>query len=469
MDVHLSHLKKIVGDKNVVTDAPALKPFITEYSGRFEGKGLAAVLPGNTKEVSEVVKYCASAKIALVPQGGNTGLVGGSVPYDDKAIVLSLSRMNKIRALNADNFSMTVDAGCVLQTIQAAANEAGLYFPLSLGAEGSCQIGGNIATNAGGILTIRYGNTRDLVLGLEVVLPDGEIWDGLRALRKDNTGYNIKHLFIGSEGTLGIITGAVLKLFPDPGVRETFVASTDDLDKVVALLGELRAVFGENIQAYELLSKSSIECAVSFNPQCRAPMALSAPWYILSEITGGKKNDALRAQVEDALAKAMDKKLITDATLSQNEAQRKNFWTLRESLSGGAQAQPGGCIKHDVSVPIFKIPDFVRDANVAAEKLLPGSNPVIFGHAGDGNLHYDLTHPDKNMKPTVLAKWDEVLRAIHDVAQKYDGSIAAEHGIGTFKVTELAQRKAVVEMDVMRKIKAMLDPEGLFNPGAVLK
>ncbi len=469
MNTILSDLRNMVGDKNVVTETASLKPFLTEYTGRFEGKGLAAVTPVSTAHVSDVVKYCAAHKIALVPQGGNTGLVGGSVPYDNGMIVLSLARMNKIRSMDQANFSITVDAGCVLQTIQTAARDQGLYFPLSLGAEGSCQIGGNIATNAGGILTIRYGNTRDLVLGLEVVLPNGEIWNGLRALRKDNTGYNLKHLFIGSEGTLGIVTGAVLKLFPDPGVRETFVAALPDVESAVALLGDLRAAFGENIQAFELMSKSSIECAIAFNPQCRTPIDLSSPWYILSEVTGGKKNDGLQAQVEDVLASAIDKKRITDATIAQSDAQRQHFWTLRESLSGGAQAQKGGCIKHDVAVPIFKLSDFVRDANKVAAKLVPGSTPVIFGHAGDGNLHYDLTHHDANMKATMLEKWDDVLHAVHSVVEAYDGSIAAEHGIGTFKVAELAHIKQPTELNLMRGIKNLLDPDNLFNPGVVLK
>lgn len=469
MSAFLSSLQKIVGEKNVVTDVHTLQPFITEYSGRYKGQALAAVMPATTEEVSAIVKLCAAEKVSIVPQGGNTGLVGGSVPYDTHAIVLSLKRMNKIRAFDAQNFSMTVEAGCVLQTIQQTAKEENLYFPLSLGAEGSCQIGGNIATNAGGILTIRYGNMRDLVLGLEVVLPNGDIWHGLRSLRKDNTGYNLKHLFIGAEGTLGIITAAVLKLFPDPGVRETFVAAMDDLENVTSILGSLRNVFGENVQAYELLSRSSIEAAIRFNPQCRAPLELKAPWYILSEITGGSATTNLRAQVEDVLAALMEQNLIADATIAQNETHRREFWTLRESLSGGAQAQPGGCIKHDIAVPIFKIPTFVKQANMATEKLIPGSNPVIFGHAGDGNLHYDLTHDDAAMKPTMLAKWDEVLHAVHDVTQGLDGSIAAEHGIGTFKVNELAQRKEAVELDLMRKIKNVLDPDRLMNPGVVLK
>lgn len=465
----LSALRAVVGDRYVITDADTLQPFIKEYSGRYQGQALAAVRPATTQEVSDVVKLCAARKIAIVPQGGNTGLVGGSVPYDAQAIVLNLGRMNAIRSIDAANFSMTVEAGCVLQTIQQAAREEGLYFPLSLGAEGSCQIGGNIATNAGGILTIRYGNTRDLVLGLEVVLPNGEIWNGLRSLRKDNTGYNLKHLFVGSEGTLGIITAAVLKLFPDPGMREIFVAAVDDVDHVLEILGLLRRNFGENVQAFELMSRSSIECAVRFNPQCRAPLALNAPWYVLSEVTGGIGNAGLRAQVEDVLAEAFEKKWISDATLAQNEQQSRQFWTLRESLSGGAQAQPGGCIKHDVSVPIFKIPAFVKAANDAAERLVPGSNPVIFGHAGDGNLHYDLTHDDAAMKPQMMERWDEVLHAIHDIAQSFDGSIAAEHGIGTFKTAEMAARKAPVEMRMMRAIKNAFDPDGLFNPGVVLK
>lgn len=466
MTAFLDQLRSIVGAAHVVTDADALQPFVKEYSGRYQGKALAAAKPATTEEVSQIVKLCAAQKIALVPQGGNTGLVGGSTPYDDKTLIVNLSRLNKIRKIDPENFSITVEAGCILQNVQQASREAGRYFPLSLGAEGSCQIGGNIAANAGGILTIRYGNTRDLVLGLEVVLPNGEIWHGLRSLRKDNTGYNLKHLFIGSEGTLGIITAATLKLYPDPGNRETFFMAMPQLENVVPILSLLRARFGENIQAYELIARESMQAAVDFNPQCRKPLQSAAPWFILSEVTG---HSALREAVENALAELFDKNLITDATFAHNEAQRKEFWTLRESLSGGAQARKGGCIKHDISVPIAKIPEFVLKANEAVRKLIPDAIPIVFGHAGDGNLHYDVTHEDASFKQQFQARWDDVLHAVHDVVQIYDGSIAAEHGVGAFKVAELEARKEKTEMDLMRAVKRALDPQGIMNPGVVFK
>lgn len=460
-------LKKIVGDAHVMTAADDVAPYFKEYSGRYTGNGLAVVRPANTQQVAEVVRCCAAHGVPIVPQGGNTGLVGGSVPYDGKAIVISLSRMNAIRSIDADNFSMVVEAGCVLEKLQQAASDVQRYFPLALAAQGSCTIGGNIATNAGGILTIRYGNTRDLVLGLEVVLPNGDIWDGLRSLRKDNTGYNLKHLFIGSEGTLGIITAAVLKLYPDPGQRQTVFVSTDTLENVIALLSHLRGTFGENIQAFELITKHSAECAIAHNPQCVAPMAMDAPYYVLVEIAGGKNNDNFAAAVEDALAGAFEKNILNDALIAQNEQQRRVFWVVRESASDGAQAI--GSIKHDISVPVSKIPEFVREANMALERLIPGIRAALFGHAGDGNLHFDMTPPIGMDEHEFQSRWSEVNHVMHDVVQKYNGSIAAEHGIGTFKPKELAQRKSPVEMDMMRKLKRAIDPQNIMNPGKVLE
>jgi FAD/FMN-containing dehydrogenase len=468
MNEFISQLKKIVGDVYVLTDANDTQPYYKEYGGWMQGSGLAVVRPSDTQQVSDIVKLCAVNNIPIVPQGGNTGLVGGSVPYDGKAIVLSLSRMNKIRQFNPDDFTMVVEAGCILEQIQNTAHDKNRYFPLSLGAQGSCQIGGNIATNAGGILTIRYGNCRDLVLGLEVVLPNGEIWDGMRSLRKDNTGYNLKHLFIGSEGTLGIITAAVLKVFSDPGLRETFFVATESLENVVALLPVLRDVFGENLLAYEMISREAMDCALEYNKASIEPLAVRAPWNLLIEISGGKNGESLRGQIEDVLASGFQKHLLNDATIAQNAEQARSFWMIRESISDAVQAKPGKSIKHDISVPIAAMPDFVRDAVAASRDIIPGVIAAIFGHAGDGNLHFDLVNGDELSVDDYRAKWKQVNKAVHDVVQKYNGSFAAEHGVGVFKVNELAARKSTIEMDLMRAVKQTIDPQNIMNPGKVL-
>ncbi|MDB5478030.1 MAG: putative glycolate oxidase subunit GlcD [Alphaproteobacteria bacterium] len=469
MSDFLTSLAAIVGAPYVLTSPEATLPFFRDYGGRFQGRGLAVAKPASTEEVAAIVRLCNAFQIAVVPQGGNTGLVGGSVPYQDNAIVLSLSRLNKFRSIDADNFTMTVEAGCILEQIQQAARDAGRYFPLALGAQGSCQIGGNIATNAGGILTIRYGNCRDLVLGLEVVLPSGEIWNGLRSLRKDNTGYNLKHLFIGSEGTLGIVTAAVLKLFPDPGLRETFFVATESLENVVAFLPVLRDAFGENLLAYEVLSRCALDCALEYNKSGIEPLATRTDWTLLIEICGSSESGALRQQVEDVLALGFEKELLSDATIAQNEEQARQFWTIRESVSDAVQARPGRSIKHDIAVPIAAMPGFVRDAVAAARLILPNVEAAIFGHAGDGNLHFDLVKGEAMPVEEYLSQWKQVNHAVHDVVQNYNGSIAAEHGIGFSKVGEMAQRKSPVEMELMRKIKAALDPDHLMNPGKVLQ
>jgi len=463
----ISRFKKIVGDAHVLTNPADTENYFREYSGRYQGQGLAVLRPASTQEVSDLVKLCAANNIAIVPQGGNTCLVGGSVPYQANAVVINLGRMNKIRDINPQNFSMTVDAGCLLQHLQGVAKEHDRYLPLQLGAQGSCMIGGNIAANAGGILTLRYGNTRDLVLGLEVVLPNGEIWDGLRSLRKDNMGYNLKHLFIGCEGTLGIITGAVLKLTADPGHSETFFAAAKWLEDIVTIFSEIRGMFGENVQAYEVMSQDCVDVVLRYAPKCSAPLEGKSPWYLLVEVTGSA--DHLRAQVEDFLAAMFEKNLLQDATIAQNEAQRKQFWLLREEASPGARYYPGGSIKHDVSVPIAAMPDFVREANDAVAKLVPQPKMAIFGHAGDGNLHYDLCQDAGWSQEKFLGMWDEISHVVHDIGLKYGGSMAAEHGVGVFKVEELEQRKSPVEMELMHKIKQALDPQNIMNPGKVLK
>lgn len=464
-DPFLTELRMIVGASFVLTDAQETAPYITEYRGRFIGTTRAVVLPADTGEVSAVVALCARYKIAITPQGGNTGLVGGSIAYDPDTITLNLSRMNAIRHIDPENFSITAEAGCVLQTVQHHAIAHDRFFPLSLASEGSCRMGGVIASNAGGILTMRYGNTRDLVLGLEVVLPDGSIWNGLRSLRKDNTGYDLKQLFIGSEGTLGIITAATLKIFADPGPRDTFFAATCDVRHAVTLLSQLRAQFGDALMAFELIARRGVEFACMYNPQCTDPLTTKAPWYILGEVAGF--SDGRRTDIENALAAAMESGLIGDATLAQNEQQRSMFWTLRESISD-AQRYVGGSIKHDISVPITAIADFIDEACTCVMGMISDARPVVFGHLGDGNLHFNISQPEDMQRDAFMAQWDNMTHAMHDIVMRYNGSFSAEHGIGTFKAGELQARRDLIEIRMMRAIKSAIDPDNRMNPGKIL-
>lgn len=462
MSAFLSELEKIVGANHIIT-GDAATPHYRDYRGRLSGAGLCVVRPENTDAVARVVKLCAQHNITITPQGGNTGLVGGSIPYDaDRAIVLSTARLNKIYNVDAANFTMAVGAGCILTTVQRAADDADRYFPLSLGSEGSCQIGGNIAANAGGILTLRYGNTRDLVLGLEVVLPDGSVWDGLRALRKDNAGYDLKHMFIGSEGTLGIITAAVVKIFPKPKMRETFFVGLNSPADALALLARTRAAFADTIQAFELVPRVAIELANTHGPHCVDPLGVKAPWHILAEVTGVGR-DALMAFLDNVMSDG----IIVDATIAQNEKQRADLWFMREAIVE-AQRNAGASIKHDISVPVSSIPDFIARADACVRALVPGVRPMIFGHVGDGNLHFNLTQPVGMDRAAYMARWDDVNCAVHDIVTQCRGSIAAEHGVGTFKASELAARKSPVELALMKTLKAALDPHNRMNPGKIL-
>jgi FAD/FMN-containing dehydrogenase len=454
-------LKQAIGAQFVITDPVELEPYFKEYRGRYQGTGMAVVKPGTTQEVSAIVKLCAAHKISIVPQGGNTSLVGGSIPYQNTSIVINTSRLNKIRNIDADNFTMTVDAGCILATIQQKAADANRFFPLSLGAEGSCQIGGNISSNAGGIYTIRYGNCRDLVLGIEAVLPNGDIWNGLRSLRKDNTGYDLKHLFIGAEGSLGIITGAVLKLFPIPATRETFLVAVNGPEQALELLSRTRAVLGDSITAFELIARPCVELALEVGPKCIDPLEQKTDWMVLAELSAGQE------RVETFLGTMLEENVILDATIAANEQQRSELWFLREAIVE-AQRHAGGSIKHDISVPVSKIPEFIHEATAFVHTMIEGVRPVIFGHMGDGNLHFNLTQPRDADRETYLERWDEITHAVHDIVQKYNGSFSAEHGVGVFKAGELAQRKSSVEMALMRQIKHALDPHNLMNPGKVL-
>ena len=464
----LDRIRGIVGPRGWTTDPNEMEPFLVEERGLYKGRARMVVRPATTDEVAEVVKVCAEAEIAIVPQGGNTGLVGGGIPFErGDEIVLSLGRMNRVRAIDPLNYTMTVEAGCILAAAQKAAADAGRLFPLSLGAEGTCQIGGNLSTNAGGVGVLRYGMARDLVLGLEVVLPDGRIWDGLRGLRKDNTGYDLKQLFIGAEGTLGIITAVVLKLFPKPASVETAFIAVPDPAAALELLARMRAGTGDSVTAFELISRRPLEMVLRHIPGTSDPLADAHPWYVLMEASSGDSGGGLRSALENVLAAAAEADLVRDAVIAASGEQAKALWRLRETITE-AQKPEGGSIKHDVSVPVSKVPEFIERANAACEAALPGIRVVAFGHAGDGNIHYNLSQPVGADRAEFLARWSEFNRIVHDIVADLGGSISAEHGIGRLKREELRHYKPAVAIDLMRILKQALDPKGIMNPGKVI-
>jgi FAD/FMN-containing dehydrogenase len=455
----LERLKTLVGPAGFSTDPDELAPHLTEWRNRFVGKTPLLLQPATTAEVAAIVRVCAEAEVGIVAQGGNTGLVGGQIPRPEGCdLLLSMSRMNKIRSVDAVDNTMVVEAGCTLGVAQGAAANVDRLLPLSLAAEGTSQVGGNLSTNAGGIHVLRYGNARDAVLGLEVVTAGGEIWNGLRALRKDNTGYDLKQLFVGAEGTLGIITAAVLKLFPRPRQVETVLASTSDPDKVLALLALARDLTGDAVFAFEMISRFSLELVLRHIPGTSDPLAAPAPWYVLTDLT------VAREVAEAFLAAAVERGLIEDAVLAGSSAQAKALWKLRESISE-SQKHEGGSIKHDISVPVSRIPAFLREALAAAENLIPGIRPVPFGHVGDGNLHFNFTQPVAMDKDAFLEQWEALNRVVHDIVVAHGGSISAEHGIGVLKREEGRRFKSAVELDLLRRIKQALDPKGIMNPG----
>ena len=463
----IEKLGAIVGTENVLTSASDTVPYLVDWRGRYRGAAACVVRPATTDEVAAVVRMCAESGVAMVPQGGNTSHCGASIPdASGEAILISLSRMNRIRAIDPVNNTMMVEAGCVLQVIQEAAHEVGRLFPLSLAAEGSCQIGGNLSTNAGGVQVLRYGNARELTLGLEVVLPSGEVWHGLRGLRKDNTGYDIKQLFIGAEGTLGIITAAVLKLFPLPSATATAWLSVESPRAAVALLGDLQKVFGARLTACELVSHVSLGLVLKHIPGALAPLDES-PWYLLVELSDAGEDLNLREALEGFLGKALENESITDAVLAQSVDQAKRLWALRENISE-AQKIEGISIKHDISVPASKIGEFVERANDLLQAAFPGIRIVAFGHVGDGNLHYNQSKPEAGENAAFIAAQPEVNAIVHDLVHELGGSISAEHGIGQLKRLEILRYKDALEMEMMRSIKRAFDPNGLMNPGKVL-
>lgn len=455
-------LAGIVDAEHVLTATTDLAPYLTDWRGRFKGAARCVVRPGCTAEVAAVVRACAAAGAHIVPQGGNTSLCGAATPDGDgRAVVVSLGRLNRIVAVDPQNNTISVEAGCTLAAVQEAARFADRLFPLALASEGSCQIGGNLSTNAGGVQVLRYGNTRDLTLGLEVVLPNGDIWNGLRGLRKDNTGYDLKQLFIGAEGTLGIITGAVLKLFPLPKTQTTCWLNVASPSVAVDLLNRAKTEFDAQLTAFELVSETALGLVLKNIPATTRPTA-SSPWYILTEFS-----DAAPEAVERWLAAQLESGEVADGALATSQAQAAKLWALRENISE-AQKIEGISIKHDIAVPVSAIPDFLETADAALAQAFPGIRIVAFGHVGDGNLHYNLSKPDAQDNAAFIAAQPEVNRLVHDTVHALNGSISAEHGIGQLKREEILRYKSPIEMALMRSVKQAIDPLGLMNPGKVV-
>jgi FAD/FMN-containing dehydrogenase len=456
----------IVGERHALTDPGDIAPHLIEQRGLYKGESALVLKPGGVEEVSQILTLANETGTPVVPQGGNTGLTGAQVPLDG-AVVVSLARMNRVREVDLAGGTMVVESGVVLQKVQEAADEAGLMFPLSLAAEGSCQIGGNLSTNAGGTAVLAYGNTRQLCLGLEVVLPTGEIWNGLRRLKKDNTGYDLRDLFIGAEGTLGIITAAVLKLSPKPKGRQTVLVGIDDPATALKLFRMAEDACGPALTGFEIMPRIAIEFVVKHNEGLRDPLAEAHPWYVLFEISSGRSEDAAREMMESLFVTAYEDGLIRDAVASESEAQRTELWLIRESISD-SQKPEGGSIKHDISVPVARVPEFLDAADAAVHARMPEARIVAFGHLGDGNIHYNISQPVGADKAEYLSHWREMNAIVHGIVLELGGSISAEHGIGQLKRDELAAIRQPIEIDLMRRIKRAFDPAGIMNPEKVI-
>ena len=461
----LARFAAIVGKKYAVTDPAAQAPYLVEMRGLYHGRTSLVLRPGTTAEVAAIVRLANETKTPVVPQGGNTGLVGGQIPLAGE-IVLSLTRLDRVREVDPISNTMTCEAGVVLANAQAAAAAAERLFPLSLAAEGSCTIGGNLATNAGGTAVIAYGNARELVLGLEVVLADGRIWNGLSKLKKDNTGYDLKQLFVGAEGTLGVITAAVLKLFPRPHAVETAFAGVASPRAALALLNLTEERAGGAVTSFELIPRIAVEFALRHGAGTRDPLGAPHPWYVLVELSSAAR-EGLRASLEELLASAAERGLLADAAIATSIEQAQSFWHLRNLISE-TQRPEGGSIKHDVSVPVAAVPEFIEAASAAVETLIPGCRPVPFGHLGDGNVHFNVSQPVGGDKAEFLAQWGAVNARVHDIVGRFHGSISAEHGIGRLKRDLLPHVKDPVTLELMRALKHTLDPNGILNPGKLL-
>lgn len=463
----LDRIRAAVGPQGLITDAHDVESYVVDWRGYYRGATPAVVRPAGTEEVAAVVKICAETGTAIVPQGGNTGMCGGATPSPaGDQVVLSLARMNRILEVDALNNTITAQAGCILANVQQAAAAADRLFPLSLGAEGSCQIGGNLATNAGGVNVLRYGNARDLALGLEVVLPDGRVWNGLRGLRKDNTGYDLKHVFIGSEGTLGVITAAVLKLFPRPGAQLTALFAVPDPAAAVALLARLRGGCGERVSAFELISRLCLDLVLEHIPGTREPLPQPHPWYVLAELADTAGAASLRGDFERTVTGATDEALVRDAVVAESTAQAQSLWRMREAIPEASRAE-GPLYRHDISIPVSRIPDFITAADGALERGFPGVRVICFGHLGDGNLHYNMFAPDRLHGDAAARTAAGVNRTVYDIVLRHGGSFSAEHGIGQAKRGELAYYKSAVELETMRALKRTFDPRNIMNPGKV--
>lgn len=458
----------IVGSKHALTRPEDMRPHLVEWRDLYRGASPVVLKPGSTGEVAAILKLATETGTAIVPQGGNTGLVGAQVPDESGAeIVLSLQRLDRIRSVDPASDTMVVEAGVVLERIHRAADAVDRLFPLTLGSQGSCTIGGNLSSNAGGTAVLAYGNARDLVLGVEAVLPTGEIVEGLRALRKDNAGYDLKHLFLGTEGTLGVITAAVIKLFAKPKAQEVAMVGVASPADALALLALARSRAGSQLTAFEIMPRLLVDFAVAHLPGVRDPLGTRPPWYLLVEVSVGTSAAEARALMETILADGLQAGRVADATVAQSIAQAKAFWHMRHGMSE-VQKHEGGSIKHDVSLPLSALPEFLDRACAAVEALVPGCRPVPFGHLGDGNIHFNVSQPIGMDKTAYLARWDEMNRVVHGIVGDLGGSIAAEHGVGRLKRDLLPGVRSPVELDLMRRLKATLDPRGILNPGRVI-
>ena len=463
----IQRIEQVVGPSGLVRDPELMRGYLTDWRNAYQGQAALVVRPATTAEVADVVRLCHDAGIALVPQGGNTGLCGGSIPdASGNQVVLSLTRMKRIREIDLANETITVEAGVILQQLQDAAQQADRLFPLSLGAEGSCTVGGNLATNAGGTAVLRYGNMRELTLGLEVVLPDGRIWNGLRGLRKDNTGYDLKHLFIGSEGTLGIITAAVLKLFPATHSTATAWVALPSPQAAVDLIGYVRSLCADRLTGFEMMSRQSLDFVLDHVAGCSDPLETKHPWYALIELRDTVPDAPLTPLLENGLAHAFEHGWAIDAVLASSQAQAAALWALREGISE-AQNHEGPSLKHDISVPVSRIPEFIERTDRALQQDFPGVRIVSYGHMGDGNLHYNISKPVGDVDASFKAREHAIMQVIYRMTSAFNGSISAEHGLGQAKPEAAVRFKDPLEIELMRAIKRTLDPAGLMNPGKV--
>ncbi|RPI43429.1 MAG: FAD-binding oxidoreductase [Betaproteobacteria bacterium] len=464
----IAQFRALLGSAGVLTEAQDVEPYVVDWRKRTRGIALAVLKPSTTQDVAAIVKICGEAGIAIVPQGGNTGQCAGAVPCaSGDQVVVSLSRLNRIRALDAQNNTLTAEAGCILATIQEAAAGADRLFPLSLGAQGSCQIGGNLSTNAGGTGVLRYGNARDMVLGLEVVLADGSIWNGLRSLRKDNTGYDLKQIFLGAEGTLGIITAAVLKLHPRPKSSSTALIAVPQPRAAVQLLNRFREGCGDRLTGFELISRNCFDILFKQIPRFSDPLPARYDWYVLAEMTDTLSSGNLRATMESTLERAVEEVLALDAVVASSQTQSDTLWAMREEIPE-ANRREAPWVRHDVSVPVSNIPELIERGSAALHERFPRLRIVAFGHIGDGNIHFNASTADPAEAEEFQKQHEEVYSIVHRLVMDLGGSFSAEHGIGLVKVHEMALYKSPVELDLMQRIKAALDPNGLMNPGKVL-